>query len=174
MKEGQLLISGVMQDHVSGVRYLRGMGKVYGRTWYHLQCRVPLTVLEKAYTGTEKVRRAVLVGKNRWNFYFGSSILGDTCDKITSWNKWELPGGVALPVTGVTETLRFFELVERQRSEQEALALAEEVLDARLAGYLDGGEILNREIGSEMADGCLVVTLSAECQEQIGRFIQSP
>ena len=26
--EGQLLISGVMQDHVSGVRYLRGMGKV--------------------------------------------------------------------------------------------------------------------------------------------------
>ena len=67
----------------------------------------------------------MLVGKNRWNFYFGSSILGDTCDKITSWNKWELPGGVALPVTGVTETLRFFELVERQRSEQEALALAE-------------------------------------------------
>ena len=31
VKEGQLLISGVMQDHVSGVRYLRGMGKVYGR-----------------------------------------------------------------------------------------------------------------------------------------------
>ena len=85
-----------------------------------------------------------------------------------------MPGGVALPVTGVTETLRFFELVERQRSEQEALALAEEVLDARLAGYLDGGEILSREIGSEVADGCLVVTLSAECQEQIGRFIQSP
>ena len=174
VKEGQLLISGVMQDHVSGVRYLRGMGKVYGRTWYHLQCKVPLTVQEKAYTGTEKVRRAVLVGKKRWNFYFGSSILGDTCDKIISWNKWELPGGVALPVTGVTETLRFFELVERQRSEQEALALAEEVLDARLAGYLDGGEILSREISSEVADGCLVVTLSAECQEQIGRFIQSP
>ena len=174
VKEGQLLISGVMQDHVSGVRYLRGMGKVYGRTWYHLQCKVPLTVQEKAYTGTEKVRRAVLVGKKRWNFYFGSSILGDTCDKITFWNKWELPGGVALPVTGVTETLRFFELAERQRSEQEALALAEEVLDARLAGYLDEGEILSREIGSEVADGCLVVTLSAECQEQIGRFIQSP
>ena len=174
VKEGQLLISGVMQDHVSGVRYLRGMGKVYGRTWYHLQCRVPLTVQEKAYTGTEKVRRAVLVGKNRWNFYFGSSILGDTCDKITSWSKWELPGGVALPVTGVTETLRFYELTERQRSEEEALALAEEVLDARLAGYLDEGEILSREIGSEVVDGNLVVTLSAECQEQIGRFIDVP
>ncbi len=174
VKEGQLLISGVMQDHVSGVRYLRGMGKVYGRTWYRLQCRVPLTVQEKAYTGAEKVRRAVLVGKNRWNFYFGSSILGDTCDKITSWSKWELPGGVALPVTMVMETLRFYEIVERERSEAEALALAEEVLDARLAGYLDEGEILSREISSEVVDGNLVVTLSAECQEQIGRFIDVP
>ena len=174
VKTGQLLISGVVQNNVSGVRYLRGMGKVYGRTWYELECRVPLTAWEKSFTGVEKTRRAILVGKNRWNLYFSSSILGDTCDKITSWSKWELPGGVALPVTGVTETLRFYELTERQRSEEEALALAEEVLDARLAGYLDEGEILSREIGSEVVDGNLVVTLSAECQEQIGRFIDVP
>ena len=77
-------------------------------------------------------------------------------------------------MTGVTETLRFYELTERQRSEEEALALAEEVLDARLADYLDEGEILSREVGSEVVDGNLVVTLSAECQEQIGRFIDVP
>lgn len=174
VKEGQLLISGVVQDNVSGVRYLRGMGKVYGRTWYHLQCRVPLTVAEKTYTGKEKVRRALLVGKKRWDLYFSSSFLGDTCDKITSWEKWELPGGVALPVTMVTEKLRPYELTERQRSEEEALALAEMVLDQRLAGYLDEGEILSREIGSEVVDGNLVVTLSAECQEQIGRLVETP
>ena len=174
VKEGQLLISGVMQDHVSGVRYLRGMGKVYGRTWYRLQCRVPLTVQEKAYTGAEKVRRAVLVGKNRWNFYFGSSILGDTCDKITSWSKWELPGGVALPVTVVTERFRSYQLTERERSPEEALALGEKTLDERLAGYLDEGEILSREVTAEERDGCLVVTLSVECQEQIGRLVEIP
>ena len=52
--EGQLLISGVVDDDYAGSRYLRGMGKVYGRTWYTLRCRVPLTVAEKAYTGEEE------------------------------------------------------------------------------------------------------------------------
>lgn len=174
VKAGQMLISGVVQDDVSGVRYLRGMGKIYGRTWYHLQCRVPLAVEEKVYTGEERVRRAVLIGKNRWNLYFSSSILGDTCDKITSWDQWELPGGVALPVVMVTERLRFYELAQRERSPEEALALAEAVLDQRLAGYLDEGEVLSREVSSETVDGNLVVTLSAECEEQIGRLVELP
>ena len=174
VKAGQLLISGVVQGDVAGVRYLRGMGKVYGRTWYRLRCRVPLTAAEKSYTGEEKVRRALLVGKKRINLYIGSSILGDTCDKISSWDKWELPGGVALPVTVVTERLRPYAVTERRRSREEALALAETVLDQRLAGYLDEGEVLSREISAEERDGCLVVTLSAECQEQIGRFIDAP
>ena len=174
VKAGQLLISGVVQNDVGGVRYLRGMGKIYGRTWYHLQCRVPLTVREKVYTGEEKTRQALLIGKNRWNLYFGSSILGDTCDKILSWDKWELPGGVALPVTVVTEKSRFYELGERERTREEALALAETVLAERLEGYLEEGEVLSREISAAEQDGNLVVTLSAECREQIGRFVDAP
>ncbi len=174
VKAGQLLISGVVQDNVTGVRYLRGMGKVYGRTWYSLQCRVPLTVREKVYTGKEGARYAILVGKNRWNLYFSSSILGDTCDKIVTWDKWELPGGVALPVTLAKETLRYYELTERERSQEEALALADGVLTERLASYMDEGEVLSREITSQVSDGNLVVTLTAECREQIGRFVDAP
>ena len=174
VKEGQLLISGVVQDDVSGVRYLRGMGKVYGRTWYQLECRVPLTVRKKVYTGEKKTRRALLIGKNRWNLYFSSSILGDTCDKIISWDKWELPGGVALPVTAVTEELRFYEIEEQARSREEAQALAEAALDSRLSGYVEEGEVLRREVSVQEQDGTLVVTLSAECQEQIGRFVDTP
>ena len=174
VKAGQLLISGVVEDAWAGARYLRGMGKVYGRTWYELKCRVSLTAEEKVYTGEKKVRRSLLIGKKRINLYIGSSILGDTCDKIIDWNKWELPGGVALPVTMVTETMQPYELTQRQRSEAEALALAVVVLDARLSGYLDEGEILSREVTSQAADGYLTVTLSVECHEQIGKFIDSP
>ena len=72
----------------------------------------------------------------------------------------------------MTERFRFYELVERQRTEEEALALAEKVLDERLAEYLDEGEVLEWEVGSEVVDGNLVVTLSAECQEQIGRLVE--
>lgn len=174
VKSGQLLISGVVQNDFGGVRYLRGMGKIYGRTWYHLQCRVPLTVQEKVYTREKKTRRAVLIGKNRYNLYFSSSILGDTCDKITTWDKWELPGGVALPVTVVTETLRYYEIEDKPRSEKEALALGQNALAVRLAGYLEEGEVLSHEISSEVMGDVLVVTLTAECEEQIGKFVDSP
>lgn len=174
VKEGQLLISGVVQNNYSGVRYLRGMGKVYGRTWYQLECRIPLTVRKKTYTGAEKTRRALVIGKNRINLYFSSSILGDTCDKITNWDKWELPGGMALPVTMVTERLRYYTVEEAPRQKEAALALAQGVLKERLAGYVEDGDILSKEITSKKAGDLLVVTLLAECEEQIGKFVDAP
>ena len=174
VKAGQLLISGVVQNDFAGVRYLRGMGRVYGRTWYELECRVPLTFQRKVYTGENQVRLAALVGKKRINFYFSSSISGDTCDKITTWSKWQLPGGTALPVTVVTETLRPYTLEDASRSVEEAQRLADTVLTARLHRCLEEGEVLRRELSSRVEGEMLVVTLSAECQEQIGRFVASP
>lgn len=172
--EGQLLISGVMENDYSGARYLRGMGKVYGRTWYTLQCQVPLTVSGKQYTGETTVRRALLFGKNRVNLYFSSSISGDTYDKMITWEKCELPGGIALPVTVETETLRAYKLVERRREQEEALRLADTVLTARLEGCLLEGEVLSRELSYEIVEDTLLVTLTAECEEQIGQFVEIP
>ena len=174
VREGQLLIAGVVQSDYGGVRYLRGTGRVYGRTWYTLQCQVPLTVQKKVYTGEEQVRRALLLGKNRINLYFSSSIPGDTCDKIVTQDKWRLPGNVALPVTAVTERLRFYTLEEKPRSQEEALRLADAVLTERLNGCLSEGEILSRELTSQVVGDTLLVTLSAECREQVGRFIELP
>ena len=171
VREGQLLISGVVQNDFGGVRYLRGMGKVYGRTWYTLQCRVPLTKQVKTYTGDEKVRR---IGKKRINFYFSSSIPGDTYDKIVSQDKWTLPGDVALPVTMVTERLRPYTLTERERAQEEAVILAEKVLSARLEDAMEEGEVLDRDVTWQTEGDTLLVTLSAECLEQIGRFVDAP
>lgn len=174
VSEGQLLISGVVENDFAGARYLRGMGKVYGRTWYALRCQVPLTVERKAHTGGEQVRRALLVGKNRINLYFGSSISGDTCDKIITWDKWRLPGGIALPVTMVTETLRPYTLTREVRSEEEALRLADLVLTKQLAASMEEGKVLSRSLSTEVRGDTLLVTLSAECEEQVGRLVELP
>lgn len=174
VKEGQLLISGVVENDFAGARYLRGTGKVYGRTWYTLRCEVPLTVEKKEFTGGETVRRALLVGKNRINLYFGSSNLGDTCDKITTWRKWQLPGGLVLPAATVTEKLRPYTLIQARRSEEAALELARTVLEDRLSACLEEGEILSQEITSEAVGDILLVTLTAECEEQVGRFVEMP
>lgn len=172
--EGQMLISGVVDSGYGGSRQVAGMGKVYGRTWYTLRCRVPLTVAEKVYTGEKTVRRAVLLGKNRVNLYIGSSISGDTCDTIIDWNQWELPGGLVLPVTVVTETLEEYTLTETRRSQEEAQALGTLTLDRQLEALLGDGELLSRQINSQVEGDTLLVTLTAECEEQIGKFVEIP
>ena len=174
VKEGQLLISGVMDTGYGGNRYVRGMGKVYGRTWYTLRCRVPLTVSETMYTGENQTRRAVLLGKNRINLYIGSSISQDNCDKIINWDQWELPGGLVLPVSVATETLREYTLTETRRSREEAETLGTLVLERQLEALLGEGELLSRQVNSQVEGDTLLVTLSAECREQIGRFVAIP
>ena len=172
--EGQLLISGVAENDYSGTRFLRGMGEVYGRTWYTLRCAVPLSVLQKTYTGDEITRKSILVGKNRLNLYITSSNLGDTCDKIVSWKQCTLPGDIPLPVIIVTETLRYYEVTPAVREERDALTLADTVLTRRLAAYLDGGTVVRRELTCEVVGDILLCTLTAECEEQIGKFVSIP
>ncbi len=175
VRAGQLLIAGVVENDFAGARYTRGMGEVYGRTWYELRCRVPLSLQKKRYTGAREVRRALLIGKKRVNLYIGSSISGDTCDKIVAREKWTLPGNIALPVDMITEELRPYTLEEGRRSEAEALRLADLVLTRRLAAELgEDGEVLDRTLTYERAGEDLIVTLSAECGEQIGQFVEIP
>ena len=172
--EGQLLISGVVENDYSGTRFLRGMGEVYGRTWYSLVCKVPLTVQQKVYTGEVITRKAILIGKKRINLYIDSSISGNTCDKIISQEQCTLPGDIPLPVTIVIETFHIYEIVPTVRSEKDALVLADTVLTSRLAAYLNGGTVHSRELTCEALGDILLCTLTAECEEQIGKFVSIP
>lgn len=174
VKTGQLLISGVVDRGYGGTRWLAGRGEVRGRTWYTLRCQVPLTVWEKTDTGEESSRYALIFGKKRINLYFNSSNPGDTCDKMITWNQCELPGGVVLPVTVVKETFRACSLAEKSRGEEEALAIAGQVLERRLLAYLEEGQVLSSQLTGEIVNGTLLVTLTAECEEQVGKFVEIP
>ena len=172
VQEGQLLISGVTDDEQAGTRFLRGMGKVYARTWYNLQCQVPGTVREKAYTGEEHTRYAICWGRTRINFYNSGSIPWGDCDKIVTRIKLALPGGIALPVTIVKETYRCYEERPAQRSQQAAEQLAYAVLKADLAAGMDEGQVEQESLAAVPWGGDFLVELSAECREQIGRFVE--
>lgn len=81
---------------------------------------------------------------------------------------------MALPVQTVTRRLRYYTLEETERSREEALSLAKLVLTARLETCLEGGEVLDLAFESREEDGTLLVTLTAECREQIGQYVELP
>ena len=170
--KGQLLISGVSDTAYGGVRYLSGMGKVFGRTWYHLQCMIPCVAHEKEYDGTEKIRHALVLGKTRVDFSLWDDISGGMSDKIIERSQWVLPGDIPLPVTSIKETYMPFSVVTRERSEEEALALGDIVLSERLTEYLEEGKVLQRELSCQRDGDTYIVTLAAECEEQVGKIVE--
>ena len=169
--QGQLLISGVVENDYAGTRYLRGMGKVYGRTWYTLQCQVPLTAAEKQYTGEEKQGYSLVFGTNRVKFFLNSSIGTGNYDKITERTQWSL-FGLPLPVTFVKETFRFYETVPAEVSAAQAESRGEAILTDYLHTLVDPYGTVSSTLCTSRREGDgLLVTLTAECVEEIGRAV---
>jgi similar to stage IV sporulation protein len=168
VRRGQLLISGVTDDVQAGTRFLRGMGKVYARTWYSLRCHVSGEKREKQYTGEEKVRVALCWGRRRMNLC-GGEPEGDW-EKQVERKQLALPGGLLLPLTVVKETFRAYKEESVSRSREEAEKLAKISLDAYLLAGMEEGGVEQARYAAVLWEGDWLVGLEAECYEQIGRF----
>ncbi|MEY8385858.1 sporulation protein YqfD [Oscillospiraceae bacterium 38-13] len=167
--QGQILISGVEDTDTVGARVLAGLGTVSARTWYDLTVSMPLTVAEKRYTGREKTGVSLIFGTRRIKFFSNSSIEGAEYDKITSRRPWSL-FGIPIPITLETETWRFYEPVSAARTAAGAEQAAEAILTAQLHQMVDPhGEVVSTLCSARQRGEELLVTLSAECREEIGR-----
>ena len=171
---GQVLISGVVDSDRRGYRLLHGMGQVWARTWYELSVSVPLTVREKGRETGAVTRLAVDVGRNRIKIYGKGSMTGPDCDKMTLYHQARLPFGLTLPVTLVTERTVRYAAGEAERPMADARAEGETQLMAQLEAALapSQGQLLHHRFDAVRQGVWLVVTLHAECEEQIG--VSSP
>lgn len=178
VQRGQLLIAGVVDTGGTEkpsvtTRFLAGKGEVWARTWYDLTVRVPLTYEKKVYTGKEKRSHTLIWGENRLKIGAkGSSICNVDCDKIKNQTQWTLFGLFALPVTWETETLLPYELEVTPRSRADAEAQGKDMLETYLDALLgEAGSVTQRRFSTAVEGDTLVVTLSAECEEQIGKEV---
>ena len=170
---GQLLISGVSDSPSDGVRFMRGSGRVYARTWYTLSVLVPLTTAEKTGEGETARRVALDVGKQRIKIYGKGSMLGVGCDKIITYHPVTLPFGLRLPLTLVVEETTARDTAAVERTEAQAKAEGQAQLLRQLETMLtEGGTVVRTEFSTaRQADG-LLVTLAAECAEEIGVSVE--
>ena len=178
VEEGQILISGVEDTDTFGARILAGRGTVTARTWYSLSAAIPLQTQAKRYTGEEKTGWSLVFGTQRVKFFSNSSIEGRGYDKIT--NRTPLSFfGLRLPVTLVKEVYRFYETVPQERSAIQAEAVGEEILTDYLHTLVDPYGTVGSTLCTSRREGeVLMVTLAAECEEQIGEtapiYTQTP
>lgn len=180
VQAGQLLISGVVETGGAenpsvDTRFLAGRGEVWGRTWRELSVKIPLAYEAKNYTGDRFRQNALLWGEKRLKIQKDSSNIGVNCDKIIHQTKGTLAGGFALPVTWETETYLPYETVTVTRTREEAEAIGRAVLREHLAALLGAdGSVTEETFTSALQGKVLLVTMSAECLEQIGEEVPIP
>ena len=173
--EGQLLISGVVDTERQGVRMVHGMGQVWARTWYDLSVLVPLQTEELVQQEGETTRIWLDIGKKQINLLAKGSMLPADCGKILHYGAVCLPGGFRLPMTVVTEKTVRYQVQETERTEAEARAEGEAALLALLETQMtEDGTVVDTRFASARKGDWLLVTLKAECLEQIGRQVVLP
>ena len=173
--KGQLLISGVVDSGQSGVRLVHGMGEVWARTWYELAVLVPLQANRYTQVEKETTKISLLFGKQRIKLYAKGSVLGANCDKIIQYEPLTLPGGLRLPLTLVKEKTLHYSTETTVRSADAAQREGEAVLLRLLEQQLDGrGSIELTRFSATEKKGVLLVSLTAECHEQIGQQVLLP
>ena len=167
--KGQLLISGVTDGGSYGMRLVHGMGNVWARTWYEQSTLVPLKTAALGAEGKTVTHYALNFGKQRIKFYGKGSVTPEDCDKITTYSPWVLPGGLRLPVTLVTERWTARDPSEGERNLEEARQEGEALLVHQLTEQLgEDGTITETRFASARQGDYLLVTMKAECLEQIG------
>lgn len=155
-----------------GWRQVHAAGQVYARTWRTMTAEIPLTVQVKEYTGEDTDRWSLIFMGWRVNFSGKSGISYDRYDKIsTTWTA-RLPDGREMPLALNRETAREYVTQTARINRQAAEQMLRERLEAALTDALgDGGEAVELQCSAEERDGMLLVTLRAECREEIGRFV---
>ena len=172
---GELLVSGekVSSFEKAGTRSVHAKARVYARTWRTLSACTPLTRQEKRFSGRERVRLALELGKQRINLYniADNSRNPDTkYDKLTRTYRLAIPGVFTTPLALIAERCCAYTEETVPADEGQLAAMLESRLTERLAQTVgEAGSVVSQTFSYEKRGGMLYVTLHAECLEDIAQ-----
>ena len=163
--KGETIVSGAMDSIDGGTRKVHAMAEAEALTMYELTAVCPLREQKKTARGLPRSRFALIIGKNRINFYPGSRNEPACCDKIIRISRLSVKGVFTLPLALVRETFTGYELSEAAASPQ--ARLKKDLTNTLRRTLAPGGETLKTSFSAADASGLAVSTLTAECRENI-------
>ncbi len=165
--EGELLISGRVDSITAAPRTLRAQGEVWADTWYERTALCPVGMAKKPDADAASSRFALKIGARRINFYQNGGKTIDGCDKIVHEYNLGIDGLFCLPICLVREELRPWETAGG--SGLDAEEVGRRLIDS-LAEQIDG-EVVSTQISVSEFSGLTVVTLRAQCYENIAQQV---
>ncbi len=171
VEEGDLLVSGVVDSQVKGIRYVHSFGEIYAETSYKKTSEYPFEITEKIYTGNEKKRYTLSVFGKKLKLFMKDAQPFEFCDKSQETTEYKAPLSV-IPSLFVTKE-SFFEYTpqKRIRSLEEALETGNRELSETLDREIpQDAEIIDRILTYlEVGDRGVEVTVEYLCREDIAK-----
>ncbi|MBQ7335431.1 MAG: sporulation protein YqfD [Clostridia bacterium] len=167
VKKGDLLVSGLYDSQVVGLRYTRAAGQVLARTAHAYRVEIPLDYEQKVYSDAE-IRCVTL------NFFdFSLKIFENTgnqasiCDIIEIETDLESLGLRALPISLTSTRAYPYTLESAHYNEEEALELAYAELERLLVTLSESAELLSKTVRTTWTDTSVILECEVTCIEDI-------
>mgnify|MGYP000869556892 FL=1 len=168
--KGQLLISGVLDSKVEGVRYVHSLGSVKARTWYEKSKEMKLIKTNRIPTGREIKKYSVTILGQKINLYINSGIPYEDYDKITYNNELSFGKDYIIPITIHQEQYKEIVIEKEKIPVEQAVEEGTRLLQDEFAKEAAADiEILNQNVEHIFVDeNTVVVKYTVECMEEIG------
>lgn len=170
VRAGDVLVSGIIEGaEGEAPRYTRAAGKVFARTERTLSFVVPYAWEEKqAARG-----KICAISLNFFDFFLkifeNSGNVDGSCDIMKDEKVLPSFGKHPIPVSLLVTKAVPYELVARTRTEEQALALAYEMLETELSTLSSDATILRKEIRTEVGEDGVRLVCTLETVENIAR-----
>ena len=163
VKKGELLIAGVYDSPTHGFRFTRAAGKVFARTVLEFSVHVPYEYEEKVYTGEILEKKSLIFFSFPIKVFQSTGNWGTVCDKIDIVDNYSPVAGVQLPLCVHTERYMPYEMQTKRRDADAALALAHRQLSEEIAHTLLDGEMLAKQIRTEIGEDGVTLYATVSC-----------
>ena len=171
VKEGQLLVSGVIDSQAVGYRLVKARGNVYARTTFQYRASVPLNSYEKTFTGNRKTQKSIKIFSKIINLFSNNEIYFEKYDTIETEKRVCLFGKIELPVFICEKTHKEYVLSPVVLNEAQAKEKAYRMILEQSSEDLKDAQILNRYVSSELTAEELVLSCDVECIADIAKEV---
>ena len=173
VSEGEVLVSGIYDSIIEGIRVTRARARVYARTVREITVRVPLEYESKQYLtdgdGMSDVpfEKHLNFFKKTVNFSKKAGKDGVLYDIIEGERSLGLLSGVGFPISVRTVWYLPYAMTTATRTYEEAEELAYVELAQRIAALPGGAELLSKTVTVYRTPDALILTCRISCVEDI-------
>ena len=174
VSEGQVLVSGIYQSDLTGIRVESASARVFARTAREFCVKIPLSYEEKRYltgdsggdTGAFSEKSLLFFGRHiKFSKKYGN--FTEFCDIMEDEKSWGLVGGVGFPVS--TRTLWYlpYEMTTATRTYAEAEELAYFELSRYIADLPGGATLTGKTVTVTRGKDFLLLSCTLTAIEDI-------